>query len=240
MKLNFRNLSLLGVVMTLCVAGLGIGYGHWTQTINISGTAIVENMAVEWVGQRTNDPQLLHGHIDQTILDGFIGAPFNVNPPKDVGWTDCNLILDTGDSLYYTIEFNVYNAYPGYLGIVTGDIMNEGDLAVQIDTVDVDYLGYQPEGGTYVDYGGAYDYTSPPNPYTSLPEPPGVYEGWIHHPPEFEVKWTNGTTKLPIVINGQETIDVSCYVHVLDGAQQNTVYTFRATFHVIGPVPAHP
>jgi hypothetical protein len=225
MKLHFiRKLSLLGLVMTLCVAGLGIGYAGWFETLNISGTAVVEFMAVEWVEQETNDPPG-HNYVpgipgaDESVMDGFTGPQFRLD--KDVGWTEC-LMLDLDEDGYReTIEFHVHNAYPSYMGKVIGQLMNLGDMWVQVDSVDVTYPQYP---GTPEDpY--PYDYSSPPTMIAPWP-----------HPPEFEVKWINGAYNLPILIPPTETTQLGCMVHILQAAEQNATYTFRVTFHVSGPV----
>ena len=224
MKLNFKSLSILGLVMTVCLAGLGIGYAGWFETINISGTAIVEFMAVEWVEQETNDPP---GHnyadsgilgADESVMPGFIGPQFRLD--KDVGWTECFMLDLDGDEYRETIEFHVYNAYPSYMGKVIGQLMNLGDMWVQVDSVDV----------TYPQYGGLYDYSSPPTPLVG-PWP---------HPPEFEVVWIDGAWNLPILIPPGQTSALGCQVHILQAAEQNAEYTFRVTFHVSGPAVPPP
>ena len=217
MKFNFRNLSILGLVLTVCLAGLGIGYAGWFETLNISGTAVVEFMAVEWTDQETNDPPN-HNYVagipgaDESTMDVFIPPDFRLD--KDVGWTHCEMLDLDGDGYRETIEFNVHNAYPSYLGKLVGHLTNLGDMGVQVDSVDVTYPGY----------GGLYDYSSPPT--KEIPWP---------HPPEFEVIWTNGSYNLPIYIPPMQETLLGCKVHVLQAAEQNAEYTFRITFHVSGP-----
>jgi len=79
MKFNFKTLSLLGLVMTLCVAGLGIGYGTWSDTIDISGgTVIVENMQLYWYEQTPGDPW--NGYTD---TEGFASLNWPREPSPD-------------------------------------------------------------------------------------------------------------------------------------------------------------
>lgn len=217
-----RNLSLLGVALTLCVALLGVGYGHWTDTLTIEGYAVYSDLVIEIVEQETNDP-LDHWQdtwneppiqgADESILDGFQGSPWRLL--KDVGMTDCVLIPD--DEGNRTIcEFYVYNAYPSYFGKLTLRVMNQSTSAwVQVESADVIYPD-TPE----------YNFSSPP---TTLPPWP--------HPDEFEVQWTNGAWNLPIKIPpGQQTY-LGCEVHVLQPAQPGQVYTFRVEFNFAGSSP---
>ena len=232
MKLNFKKITLLGLVMTLCLAGLGVGYAGWFETINISGTAIVEFMAVEWIEQETNDPEGMpqlydpdgiHNNgdeiwiigADESVLEGFIGDPFRLN--KDVGRTECILRDLDEDTFRETIEFNIYNAYPCYYGKLIGQLKNKGSAWIQVDTITVTYPDY-PE----------FNFTIP----TTAPVP-----GPWPHPPGFEVKWSDGSI-LPIKIGPYEYPEKAmlCHVHILQAAEQGAVYRFNMTFNISGPV----
>jgi len=217
MKFNFKSLSILGLAMTVCLAGLGIGYAGWFETINISGTAVVEFMAVEWLEQETNDPvgNIVPGHVngaDESILDDFVGDPFRLN--KDVGWTECIMLDTDSDGYRDTIEFTVHNGYPCYFGKLIGWLKNKGDMWLQIDSVTV----------TYPDY-PQYNYTCPPT---------GVSGPWPH-PAEFEVGWMDGGV-MPILIAPNGNKMLACIVHIRQAAAQGAVYRFNVTFHVSGPV----
>jgi hypothetical protein len=211
------KLSILFLVLTVCLAAVGAGHGHWSGSLEISGTAKVEQLCVEFVEQETNDPPG-HNYVpgipgaDESIADGFVGNPFRLD--KDVGWTECFLFDTDDDGLDDTIEFNIYNAYPCYLGKMIATIGNCGEIPVQVDSVSVSFPQYP---------GGEYDWTSPP---TVAPWP---------HPPEFEVKWVNGVANVPIVIPPDEVTLIGVWVHVLQPAAQGAEYTFRMTVHVSGP-----
>lgn len=218
MKRHLRNLTLICVVLTVCLAGVAVGYGHWTETLGITGTTVVENLAIVIFEQETNDPPG-HNYVpgipgaDETIMDGFIAViPSRLN--KDVGWTECYLFDTDEDGYADTCEFTMQNVYPCYMGKIILTIWNLGDLNVQIDSVDVIY----PETPEF-------NYSSPPTMKAPWP-----------HPPEFEVKWFNGSLNLPIIIGAGDTTTVGAMVHVLQPAAQNSTYTFQVTFHVSGPV----
>jgi hypothetical protein len=212
MKFNFKRLFLIGMVMTLCVAGMGIGYGAWDETITISGTAMVESMSVEWMSQETNDPHVddAGGPItsyDETILHGFFGGVEQITPERDAGWTACEIV--TVDNSRDTIMFSVRNAYPGYYGEVIGTAINLGSLCVEVYDVQIDYeAGYGVPG---VDYEVAWVNGGANLPIRMLAEPYG-----------------NNMTLL------------KCMVHILDGAQQGDEYRFSVTFNVRGPVEPPP
>ncbi len=218
MKRSYGKVSLLFIALTVCLAVVGSAYGHWSDFLNITGTAKVEFLCVEFVQQETNDPP---GHnyggpvpgADESIADGFIGAPFRLD--KDVGWTWCDLFDLDGDGLRETIEFEVHNAYPSYYGKMIATIHNCGSVPVQIDGVSVTYPQYP---------GGEYDWDTPP---TGPPWP---------HPPGFEVGWLDGLENVPKIIPPDGKVLIASIVHVLQEAEQGAEYTYRMTIHVSGPV----
>ncbi len=238
MKFNFKSLSLLCIAMTLCVAGLGIGYGGWTETINISGTVIVENMVVEWYEQHTNDPY--NGQNNATLArppyERSLHPDITMDPrvdwftaekeyeTKDVGWTWCQMLdSDDPDTYLDTIVFEVHNAYPGYLGEFWALVKNRGGLPVQVDSVNVTYM--KKVGEVWVE---DMSYSNNVSDTSSF-----------NHPPEFEVRWTNGAHALPIKIGSDSpgnTTTLGCDVHVLEAATQGATYRFRVTFNFSGPV----
>ena len=218
-----RNLSVLGVVLTLCVALVGVGYGHWSETLHIDGFAKWSALFVEITQQETNDPV---GHwfdyhdpqvqgADESIMNGFQGSPFRLW--KDVGWTDC-VLLDTDDDGYRdTCEFTVNNAYPSYFGKLTLRVMNQStDAWIQVDSVNVEY---------------------PASPEFNFDSPPIVMPPWPH-PEGFEVQWTNGAWNLPIKIPPGQSTYLGCEIHVLqpDTPNWDTTYVFRIKFNLSGPV----
>jgi hypothetical protein len=245
-----RNLTLLGVVLTLCVGFASVGYGHWSETLHIDGWAQWNDLYIEIVEQETNDPwkhdfddgdwvldpdtgQYYYTGVlgaDESILDGFQGNPFRLW--KDVGRTDCVLVDTDEDGYRDTCQFFIYDAYPSYFGKLTLRIKNEGSAYVQVDSVDVNYTGFEGE------YYARYDDPENP-PYTggtcNFSSPDIMTPPWPH-PDEFEVQWTNGAWNLPIKIApGQQTY-LGCEVHVLQPAVPGTTYNFTITFHFSGPV----
>jgi len=216
MKRRFGKLTLLFVALIVCLAVVGVAYGHWSKSLEISGTVKVEAMCVEFVEQEVNDsignPLVTPPGADESIADGFIGAPFRLD--KDVGWNECFLFDTDGDGFDDTIEFRCYNTYPSYFGKMLATIHNCGGVAIEIDSISVTFPQYPS---------GEYDWTSPP---TDGPWP---------HPPEFEVKWIDGMVNLPKVIPPDELVVIGSLVHVLQEADQGADYTFRMTIHVSGP-----
>ncbi len=229
MRSSIRRLSLLIIVLTVCVAIVGAGYGHWSESLTIDGQGCVfGELCYEWVEQEVNDyPGHPGGPVpgaDETIGDGFTEPRFFLD--KDVGWNECFLIDTDGDGLRDTIEFRVHNAYPSYFGKVVGTLWNCSDVPILIDAVYVTYPQYP--GDPY----GPYDWVSYQGSETPPPPPPIVNAPPFPHPPEFEVQWMNGAWTLPIVVPAKGSKLFGAGVHILQPAAQGAEYVFRVSIRV--------
>lgn len=243
-KKHIRNLSLMCVVLTICLALIGTAFGHWASTLKITGTTIVENMAIEVVNQLTNDPMnhdnddgiwvdgVYTGVLgnDETIEDGFVSGSEDWTG-KDVGRTDCFLVDTDGDSFDDTVDFYIYNAYPCYFAKLGIWVENKGDLDVQVDRVDIIF----PDDGLTFIYLPLDDEGKPVEGATKSPPWP-TNKGMLNPDGEFEVKWTNGIGNLPIGLDAGTETQFGCMVHILQPASQNAVYHFQVKFYISGPV----
>jgi hypothetical protein len=157
MKMNKSAKKLIIVLMslTVCLAGLAVGYGHWQDSLNINATtyAAVSGPCLGFVQVTTDDqgPPLQNAPPDG-LRDHTIVSPIALNLPtyqlmnKDVGWTNAwteDPMLECGDA-WDVITVEVHNAYPSYSSATTITMQNVGTYNVIIDTTSTSPLDPAP------------------------------------------------------------------------------------------------
>jgi len=222
LKKHIKNLSLLCVVLAVCVAVVGTGFGHWPETLKIDGTATVQDCSIKIIQQWTNDSVnhpydggVVLGN-DYSIADGFAGDKFFTG--KDVGCTDCTLVVSPGGTDYDTCLFTVTNAYPGYLGEVEIKVKNTGSMDVELYQVDIIFLG------------------DPTDPSDDVLHQMGCFPDFCRYDTEYELAWSNGGSSLPVGLNAGGIAGFTAWVHMMDLAAQDTAYYFQVKFHFRGPI----
>jgi hypothetical protein len=102
-----KKTSLLVVlVVVLALAAMGVAYGMWSETLNISGT----------VNTGTVNAEFSVGTISDNEIEG-----------KDTAWCTSSLSND-GNTFYVTMN----NGYPLYECYVTFDVHNVGSIPIHI------------------------------------------------------------------------------------------------------------
>ena len=142
-----KKIGLLALALVLALGSLGIGYAHWTETLNIKGNVSTGWIDVNFMSQYDNDG--IRG-IDPTgpgqwIFDGPDGpavwdGPRLDDPAKDVASTTSTFSTwdqqqraanETGNFA----EIFIVNGYPSYWGSVAWDLKNHGSVPVELWTV---------------------------------------------------------------------------------------------------------
>jgi len=121
MNVGIGKIGAICLVLTLCLAAIGVGYGHWTNTLNIQGTAQTGEMDV--------------GFLNAVATDNETG--------EDVGLTNVTLHDYDGDGDYEWMEVQVADGYYCYMGIVIFEVHNHGSVPVKVTQVATTY----PPGG---------------------------------------------------------------------------------------------
>jgi hypothetical protein len=231
---QIRKLALLTMMLTVCLAGIAVGYGHWQDSLNIHvGTdAVVGDLCFGFI-----EPVCLDGPgtFDYTCDEANCISTFHqleqypdLYPgeiAKDVGQGIAMLDLEPGeeppaDSVLVTID----TAYPCYAAKAFITMTNCGDSDVLITAefirlpqwmTDLGYYFYyvSPEHGTPTKMGYIMKETIPgqPDPQTD----PKIMEVWFV---DYE-----GETIVPGPFG---SVTAELLVHVLQEAEQNTQYAF--------------
>ena len=103
-----KKIGLIGIVLVLLLAVVGIGYSHWTKTLYIEGTVQTGTFGVEWSQY----------------------APCDNEGVKDVGVPSCVI---QGDTVVLTID----NAYPSYEATFNLDIHGIGSVPAHVNLINV-------------------------------------------------------------------------------------------------------
>jgi hypothetical protein len=140
-----KKIGLLALALVLALGSLGIGYAHWTETLQIKGDINTGWIDVNFMSQYDNDGVNM---IDPTgpgewDFSGpapvWNGARLN-DPPKDVAQTTSTYSTwdqqrSPANPTGNFAEIIVTNGYPSYWGSVAWDLKNHGSVPVELWTV---------------------------------------------------------------------------------------------------------
>ena len=141
-----RKLAVLLLVMILCLTGLAVGYGHWSETLQINTTVITlpGGTCAEWLEAWSVDPCVPETN-DWTVDCPLKWAKWDNWSilPKNVGCTEVTLEdTDAEWCGYDSVIVVVHNAYPCYATKINMVIGNTGDLPVEISEVTLEALNF--------------------------------------------------------------------------------------------------
>ena len=105
-----KKIGLIGIVLVLLLAVVGIGYSHWTKTLYIDGTVTTGTFGVEW------------SQYDPCDNEGI----------KDVGVPSCSL-----NAAKDTVTLSIANAYPSYEATFNLDIHGLGTVPAHVNMINV-------------------------------------------------------------------------------------------------------
>lgn len=105
-----KKVLIVGMVLVLALAAIGVGYSHWTKDAYIEGV----------VNTGTFDLEISQGD------------PFDNEQIKDVGWGWCDVVAQD------TVILNVENAYPSYMATFPIDIHCLGSVPLHVNQILVD------------------------------------------------------------------------------------------------------
>ena len=117
-----KKVGLLGLVLVLCLAVVGVGYAHWTKNLHIDGT----------VHTGTFDAELSQGTpYDNEPTDR---DPITNELIKDVGIPSCEL-LPLESEKPDTVKLTIEKAYPGYIATFPLDVHCTGSVPLHINDI---------------------------------------------------------------------------------------------------------
>ena len=110
-----KKVGLLGLVLVLCLAVVGVGYAHWSKDL----------------------------HVDGTVETGTFDAEMSQDPPwdnenKDVGIPDCTLLDNDQDGVYEAVELTIVGAYPSYEATFPLDVHCIGTVPLHINKISIE------------------------------------------------------------------------------------------------------
>lgn len=140
MKQKTGKITALFLVSVMALAGTSVGYAMWSETLYIDGTVNTGELDWEFTWAfSTPEPD----GIDWTCDPGF-GNIRLVDPPKDVGSINVNLVDTDGDLDDDTVEITLNNVYPCYFQSVSMEYHINGNIALIIDHWEVNGVPVTP------------------------------------------------------------------------------------------------
>ena len=119
---NMGRICTICLVLTLCLAAIGVGYGHWTKTLGIEGTVHTGEVDIEFLNAIASD---------------------NEDPGEDVGSTNVTLWDLDGDGDFEWMKVEIADGYYCYVGTVDFEVHNNGSVPVKVNDIDI----VEPMGG---------------------------------------------------------------------------------------------
>jgi hypothetical protein len=121
-----KKIGLLSLALVLALGSLGIGYAHWSETLQIKGTIATGDIDPKFSEAESNDGT---GELDPQERGSWCVGATNTwtgeRYTKDTGLTDTD-IPSAQDHRQVTITCT--NAYPSYWASVVFKIVNEGTV----------------------------------------------------------------------------------------------------------------
>lgn len=116
MKGNLTRIGIISLVLTLCLAGVGIVYGHWTGTLDIEGTVQTGEL----------DMEFLHCNVTE------------INDPLEIGETKVVCVDTDSDGDSDAMLVNMSNVTASYRAEIAFDVNNNGTLPLVINSIQID------------------------------------------------------------------------------------------------------
>ncbi len=134
-----KKILVLSIILLISLALLGLGYGRWTEMLNINGTVNTGEVDWEFISCSVLDkyappPYYPTTTPDYNAYDGF-DPPVYFEVDKNVGWGAYELIDTDEDGDKDTANVNLNNVYPSYFNEVNLRAKNNGTVPIIIDRV---------------------------------------------------------------------------------------------------------
>jgi len=113
MKGNLTRIGIISLVLTLCLAGVGVVYAHWTQTLEIEGTVETGVLDVEFLQCGVTE----------------------ISDPLGTGETTVDCINTDGDGDLDAMLINMSNVTVCYTVEIDFDVHNNGSVPLVIDAI---------------------------------------------------------------------------------------------------------
>lgn len=114
------KISLICLVLTLCLAAIGVGYGGWTDNLSIDGTVETGEVDVEFLNETFQDSEEPH----------VAGKP-------DIGITTVTLNDTDGDGDFDEMKVDQVHGYYCYTSYVWFQVHNNGSVPVKVVACDI-------------------------------------------------------------------------------------------------------
>ncbi|GIV64176.1 MAG: hypothetical protein KatS3mg045_1515 [Bellilinea sp.] len=117
-------LGLLAILLIVLLAGVGVAYGLWSETLTIDGTVNTGEVNVKFGTVQIEEGVAVNGDEPES------------EPPGKEGAANCSYKITDRNTDSETLEITATGAYPSWHCFVTFDVKSTGTVPVHI---------YQPE-----------------------------------------------------------------------------------------------
>lgn len=119
-----KKLAVIGLVFTLCLAAIGVGYAGWFQTLYIEGTTNTGEVDICFVA----DPAPITSDNEEPYIGGV----------PDVGTITVSLEDGPdGDGDMSVMVVGLEHGYYCYEGYIEFDVKNNGTVPIKVTSIDI-------------------------------------------------------------------------------------------------------
>jgi hypothetical protein len=118
-------LTMLAMLLIVLLAGLGVAYGLWSETLTIDGTVKTGNVDVEFTNVS----------LEEKVVDYFWDGPFGTEKPEPsekASAANCYYRIDNQGKDNETLVIWTEGAYPSWRCYVHFDVKSTGSVPVHV------------------------------------------------------------------------------------------------------------
>ena len=225
-----KKVGLLCLALVIALGALGVGYAHWSQTLNISGTVATGNIHPYFDCLVSNDPIVAATPSYDPSEFGWPGTP---RRNKDVG----NTCVAGGGTQQADMEITVDNAYPSYYSCVYFCVKNSGTVPANVYYIYLKAFG----GEGLTGWTGNYHLETGVRYYVDVATQAVVPAASVADPAVYDFSFMISSLAdmqqidaVGMVVTPTPTVSLPGYVsiHMEDGCLQSQTLTNRYTFTI--------
>jgi hypothetical protein len=183
-----KKIGLIFLVLMGALACLGVAYGAWSETLDVSASVSAGDFGIEFVQAVSNDD---NGLPDPDVKGNWTwngssgSAPVWNGSRTDSNNSSAAASLDESQN---TLTLTVNGAYPGYWSSAACILKNTGTVPLKIDTVKVGAVSSNPSDSTPVSDRFTLEFSGALDQSLHTPIDPGdealgtVYVNWLSIP----------------------------------------------------------
>ena len=119
-----KKITVISLVLTLCLAVIGVGYAGWFGNLYIEGTTNTGEVDIEFVAD--------------TVETSDNEQPYVPNGPPDVATVSASLLDGAdGDGDMSVMSVSLEHGYYCYVGMINFDVRNNGTVPIKVTSINV-------------------------------------------------------------------------------------------------------